>query len=219
MPPGEEQSEEVRKHYSALKAACEDVVTGVYGERATVVRPGYIVGPRDPYDRLTYWVARCARGGELVAPGDGSDPTQFIDVRDLGAFMVTLVEDGAGGAYNATGPATRLTMGGLLEVCREAAAVPSTLVWVPEPVLEQHGADPDDPSREHLPLWTPGHALGQVSIAKGLRHGLAHRPTLATARDTLEWWNRQPEERRARMRGGLPPEREQAILVAVKAPA
>ncbi len=217
MPPEEASSEEVRKHYSALKAACEDVVTGAFGARATIVRPGYIIGPRDPYDRLTYWVARSARGGDMLGPGDGTDPTQFIDVRDLGAFFVRCLENDAAGAYNATGPAERLTMAGLLDACREAAGTPVKVIWVPEPFLTEHGASPEDESREHLPLWAPGHALGEVSIAKGLAAGLTFRPTVETARDTLAWWNEQPEERRAKMRGGLPPEREQAILEAWRA--
>jgi 2'-hydroxyisoflavone reductase len=215
LPPEAAGTEEVRKHYSALKAACEDVVTSVYGGRATVVRPGYIVGPRDPYDRLTYWVVRCDRGGDLVAPGDGSDPTQFIDVRDLGAFMVHLVEGDRPGAFNATGPETRLNMAGFLETCRVAAGGKGRLVWVPRPVLVKHGADPDDASKEHLPLWVPGHALGQISIAKALGAGLKLRPTLTTAQETLAWWKGESEERRAKMRGGLTPEQEQAILADV----
>jgi len=49
-------SEEIGKYYGPLKAACEDVVTGIFGDRATVVRPGLIVGPFDPTDRFAYWV-------------------------------------------------------------------------------------------------------------------------------------------------------------------
>src|SRR5262249_14791752 len=130
MPAGDENSEDVPKYYSPLKAACEGVVSSIYGARATLVRPGYIVGPRDPLDRLTYWVARCERGGQVLAPGDGNDPTQFIDVRDLGAFIVDCVERDLSGAYNATGPAQRLTMKGFLEACQAAAGAPSSLVWV-----------------------------------------------------------------------------------------
>jgi 2'-hydroxyisoflavone reductase len=214
LPAGEEGSEEVRKHYSALKAACEDVVTGLYGERATIVRPGYIVGPRDPYDRLTYWVARCDRGGELLGPGNGDDPVQLIDVRDLAEFMLGCVERQVTGAFNATGPAERLTMRGLLGACQEAAGTPSQIVWVPEPFLRAQGISPEDESREHLPLWAPGHALGQVSISRATNRGLTFRPTVETARDTLAWWKEQPEERRAKLRGGLPPERERELLQA-----
>jgi 2'-hydroxyisoflavone reductase len=219
MPPGEENSEEVRKHYSALKATCEGVVTGVYGPRATVVRPGYIIGPRDPYDRLTYWVVRASKGGEMLGPGDGKDPTQFIDNRDLAAFMVKCIEDDLGGAFNGTGPADRLDMAGFLDACKQAAGADTKVVWVPEAFLREQGVNPEDESREHLPLWAPHHALGQVSIAKAKSKGLTCRPTVETARDTLTWWKEAPEERRAKpMRGGLPPEKEQAILAAFSKP-
>lgn len=50
--------------YGPLKAACEDVVTDVFGgERRTSVSPGLIVGRFDPTDRFTYWARRVWRGG------------------------------------------------------------------------------------------------------------------------------------------------------------
>ena len=212
MPADDPKSEEVRKYYSPLKAECEDVVAGIYGERRTIVRPGYIVGPRDPADRLTYWVQRCAQGGAMLAPGDGGDPTQYIDVRDLGAFIVGLVEQDAGGAYNATGPQGRLTMRQLLEGCRDAAGGDAKLVWVPEELLRKNGISPDDEEREWLPLWNPHSALGEVSVARAFAAGLSCRPVLDTARDTLAWWRAQPDARRAKLRAGLEPDKEQAIL-------
>ncbi len=216
MPPDAAASEEVRKYYSPLKAGCEDVVAQVYGERSTVVRPGYIVGPRDPFDRLTYWAARCARGGDILAPGDGDDPVQFIDVRDLGVFLIDLVERDAGGAFNATGPARKLTMKELLAACQQASGAAGRLVWVSEAVLRAHHISPEDDAREDLPLWLPNMALGQVSVARAIAHGLAPRPAVATARDTLAWWAAQPETRRAKMRAGLTEERERAILADLR---
>jgi len=212
LPPEAAGSEEVRKYYSPLKAGCEDVVTELYGDRRTVVRPGYIVGPRDPYDRLTYWVARCDRGGDMLAPGQGGDPVQLIDVRDLARWMVDVVERDTSGAYNATGPAEKLTMKGLLEACQQATSTPSQLVWVSEAFLRQHQISPEDDAREDLPLWLPNMALAQVSIARATAKGLVFRPTVETARDTLAWWKAQPDARRAKMRAGLTPEREQQIL-------
>jgi 2'-hydroxyisoflavone reductase len=103
-------------------------------------------------------------------------------------------------------------MKGLMDACQEAAGTPGRVVWTPVDVLTRHGASPEDESKEHLPLFTPGHALGQVSIARALGDGLALRPTVATARETLAWWRAAPAERRARMRGGLTPEVERAIL-------
>ena len=57
-----------------------------------IVRPGYIVGPGDPTDRFTYWPARIAAGGEVLAPGAPADPLQWIDVRDLSEGLVDLAD-------------------------------------------------------------------------------------------------------------------------------
>ena len=86
--------------YGGLKALCEQVVERTYGARATVIRPTYIVGPGDPTDRFTYWPVRVARGGEMLAPGRANDPIQFIDTRDLAAFMRKCVEERIAGRYN-----------------------------------------------------------------------------------------------------------------------
>ena len=70
--------------YGPLKALSEAEARKQFGEAATtIIRPGLIVGPGDETDRFTYWPVRLARGGEVAAPGDGSDPVQFIDARDL----------------------------------------------------------------------------------------------------------------------------------------
>src|SRR5262249_11235759 len=61
--------------YGALKALSETEARMQYGDAATtIIRPGLIVGPRDETDRFTYWPVRLARGSEILAPGDGSDP-------------------------------------------------------------------------------------------------------------------------------------------------
>jgi 2'-hydroxyisoflavone reductase len=207
-------SEDVPKDYGALKAACEDVVRTACGARATVVRPGLIVGPGDPTDRFTYWPVRVARGGDVLAPGTGDDPVQVVDVRDVGAFLVRLLEAGAGGTYNATGPARPMTMREVLDACRAAAASDARLVWVPASFLEQQKIE----AWSDLPAWVPAEgpesAIGRVSIAKALASGLACRPIVDTARDTLAWWRTLPEERRAKPKAGLSAEREAAALDA-----
>ena len=91
--------------YGPLKALCEKAAETAMPGRVAVVRPGLIVGPRDPTDRFTYWPARAARGGEMVAPDKPSDRVQFIDARDLAAFVLRLVERDTVGTFNATSPA------------------------------------------------------------------------------------------------------------------
>jgi 2'-hydroxyisoflavone reductase len=112
--------------YGVAKAQCERQVQRVFGEHATVVRPTYIVGPGDTSDRFPYWPVRLARGGEVLAPGKRDDPVQFIDVRDLAAFMVTLVEGRRGGIYNVAGPKSRMTMPQFLEGARAATTTSSS---------------------------------------------------------------------------------------------
>ena len=104
VPDTEDVTEET---YGPLKAACEQVVTDAFGDRGAVIRPGYIVGPNDPTDRFTSWVRRAARGGEMLAPGPADGAIQFVDARDLGAFMLHLAETATGGIYNVTHPRGR----------------------------------------------------------------------------------------------------------------
>ncbi|HET9598278.1 MAG TPA: NAD-dependent epimerase/dehydratase family protein [Anaeromyxobacteraceae bacterium] len=204
-------SEDVPRHYGALKAVCERVVEAALPGRALSVRPGLIVGPGDPTDRFTYWPVRLSRGGEVLAPGDGSDPVQVVDVRDLGAFLVRLLEAGATGTFNVTGPASPLPTREFLAACTPAGASPR-LVWVPVEFLEELKVSP----WSDLPAWVPARGatrgFGQIASGRALSAGLSFRPLPETARDTLAWWRALPEERRGKMRAGLSPESEERVL-------
>jgi hypothetical protein len=100
--------------YGGLKALAEDEARRAFGDRATVVRPGLIVGPGDNTDRFTYWPVRIARGGDVLAPGDPNNPVQIIDARDLGEWTIRVVENNTFGTLNAIGPAGQLTMAEML---------------------------------------------------------------------------------------------------------
>ena len=90
--------------YGPLKALSEKEAQTQYGEAATtIIRPSLIVGPGDETDRFTYWPVRLARGGDILAPGDGSDPVQFIDVRDLAEWTIRMAEQRITGVFNASG--------------------------------------------------------------------------------------------------------------------
>jgi 2'-hydroxyisoflavone reductase len=207
-------SEEVRKHYGALKALCEKTVEQSLPGRATTIRPGLIVGPGDPTDRYTYWPVRIDKGGEALAPGTGDDPVQYVDVRDLSAFIVNVIENGSMGIYNATGPEKPLAMKTMLESSRKASAHPATLVWVPEKFLEEHKVA----AWEDMPVWAGADAgFSQIDCKKAIGKGLKFRSADETAKDTLAWWKTLSEERRAKLRAGLSPEREKEVLAAWKA--
>ncbi len=203
--------------YGPLKALCEAEAERAFPGRATIVRPGLIVGPRDNTDRFTYWPVRIDRGGEVMAPGDGTDPVQFVDGRDLGAWMIRLAEEGHTGVYNATGPASRMTISGLLDGIREATGSDATFTWVSAEFLEEHEVQP----WVQMTVWVPGSGefmgLAQVNCEKAIAAGLAFRPLAETARDTLAWWKTLPAERREEPRAGCPPELETKVLTAWRA--
>jgi 2'-hydroxyisoflavone reductase len=181
------ESEDVMRDYGALKAACEDVVRDVYGDRATIVRPGLIVGPYDPTDRFTYWPRRLADGGRVLVPAPEDAPVQIIDVRDLGEWLVRLAADGPGGAFNAVGPGEPLTFGGMVEACRRVVNPDAELVWVDGARLLEAGLKP----WADLPVWLPGDEYAgmlRTPLARAVEAGLRFRPLEETIRDTLAWY-------------------------------
>ena len=199
-------SEEVLEHYGALKAACEEIVEEAYGDRSARVRAGLIVGPYDATDRFTYWPRRIAAGGDVLCPGYPGAPVQFVDVRDLGAWLVKLALEGPGGVLNATGPAEPLSFVELLDRMRTTIGSDANLVWTDEQRILAADVQP----WTELPLWLPGseHAgMARADISRALAAGLTFRPLEETIADTLAWDRTVPGDRPT-----LRPEREQEIL-------
>lgn len=196
--------------YGELKAACERELP----DGALIVRPGLIVGPHDPTYRFTYWVDRIARGGDVVAPAPPERPVQFIDVRDLGEWLVRCVENGTTGVFNAVGPGRGLTMGEVLEACVGAAGSDARLHWLDPALLKERGVA----EWIGLPLWVyeSGYRgmLG-TDNARAIAAGLTFRPVEETVRDTLAWIRSGEKIIRddwAEERPGLTPEREAELL-------
>src|SRR5688572_11093134 len=172
--------------YGPLKALSEAEAQKQFGEKVTIVRPGYIVGPRDETDRFTYWPHRIAQGGEVLVPGDGKDPVQLIDGRDLGEWMIRLAENGTTGIFNAVGPDYRLSMDEMVHGCHAVTGGPLTWTHVPVSFLEEQKV-------EELPIWVPSKdnpyaGYGQVSNAKAIAAGLTFRPFATTVQELLAWF-------------------------------
>jgi len=199
-------TEEVMEHYGALKAACEQVVEAIYGERSARVRAGLIVGPHDPTDRFTYWPRRIALGGEVLGPGEPGASVQFIDARDLAAWLVRLALEGPGGTYNATGPAQQLTFEQLLDDMRETIGADADIVWLDGQRVLDAGVQP----WTELPLWLPNSdyaGMARADISRALAAGLTFRPVGETIADTLAWDRSEPGDRPT-----LTHDKEQEIL-------
>ena len=207
----ESGSEDVQKYYGQLKAVCEAEVRAAFPQSALIIRPGLIVGPFDPTDRFSYWPVRIAEGGEVLVPGDPDRQVQVIDARDLAHWTVACAERGTTGTFNATGPATRLSMGELLEACRDGTGSDATVTWVEEAFLQAEGVGP----WIELPLWLPPNDTGTrgmlaVSIERAMSAGLTFRPLAETARDTLAWHRTRAAD--TPLKAGISRDREKELL-------
>ena len=202
--------------YGSLKALSEAEVRKYYGDRSTIVRPGYIVGPRDETDRFTYWPLRVAQGGEMLVPGDGQDPIQIIDGRDLGEWMIRLAEANTRGVFNAVGPDYPMMMDAMLYGCQAVSANGVQLTHVTPQFIEEQKVE--------LPIWVPRAdnpyaGYGAVSNARAMAAGLTFRPLATTVTDLLGWFHTLPAERQAAPRAGIPREKEAELLALWKARA
>jgi 2'-hydroxyisoflavone reductase len=160
------------ENYGALKVVCEDEVRAKFGDRSTIVRPGFVAGPHDPTDRFTHWVRVGAAGGSVVVPRP-EQPLQVIDGRDLGAFLVHVTEQVLGGTFEAVGHRGRLA-----DVVRRVAAVAGSAVEVEQGESTAELVLPLDGSHDWLFDMDPGPAAAA---------GLRNRPLEETISDTLAW--------------------------------
>lgn len=181
------------EQYGEVNRACEVATVDAVGtDRAFLCRPGLIVGPGDRSMRFRYWVARLARGGEVLAPGTPDRPVQVIDVRDLAAWIVRSGEAGRSGAYDGVG--APVPMAGLLADIAAGVGTRPDLTWVDQDFLTANEVAPWMGPRS-LPLWLPvpeyaGFAARDVSAS--LAAGLRTRSIADTARDTLAAADSEP---------------------------
>jgi len=209
------------QYYGALKTFAEKEVEKHYPGINTIIRPGLIVGPLDPSDRFTYWPVRIDKGGEVLAPGNPTDPTQIIDSRDLAEWTIRMAENHTMGVYNACGPEKQLTMSEMLYGIKAVTTAGAQFTWVPADFLREQKIR----AWRDMPTWIPpeGEQIGfsSWSNAKAVAKGLTFRPLAVTAKDTLEWHKTRPEAERKAMdegaRAGISAAKEAAVLAVWKA--
>ncbi|MCC6678056.1 MAG: NAD-dependent epimerase/dehydratase family protein [Phycisphaerales bacterium] len=194
--------------YGMAKVACEDIVNEAYGERCAILRPQIVVGPGDPSGRYAYWVRRAEvaaeSGGEMLAPGDGSDHLQVVDVRDLARFAVTVVERGLAGPFNSAGP--RMTWHEFMRLLGVARPV-----WVPAEVVRAAGVNEFE-----LPLYREKHGprsgLMHIDSARARAAGLVLTEPARTLEAVREWLRGRGVE------VTFSPEREADVLAKARLP-
>jgi 2'-hydroxyisoflavone reductase len=210
--------------YGELKAGCERAVAAALPGRCLIVRPGTIVGPHENVGRAPWWLARMARGGTVLAPGEPGRTVQMTDARDLASWAVENTRRGLPATINVPG-AEGVTFGDLLTTCARLAGADGnpavTLRWVPDSVLLDAGVEP----WMELPMWVPDQpefaGMWDVSGDRALRTGMRYRPLTDTLHDTWLWLRQEavagrPLDQIARRPEiGLDPAKESEILASL----
>ena len=203
MPTDLENGEDRLYEYGIMKANSENESKRIFGkDRAAIIRPHFIVGPGDKQDRFHHWAIRMQRGGEIVIPGKATDKVQFIDVRDVAAFSIRLIENQTGGTFQAAGPASPMTSTAFVHGAHAAFSSPVEYI---------HLDDYDFLIKEDLRFLCPwvmpyGKFEGMCSAdnSSAIKAGLTFTPLANTLQDIYEWWQTDAvtEERRNNMLTG-----------------
>jgi 2'-hydroxyisoflavone reductase len=202
--------------YPSLKRGAELAIEAAFRDRALFARAGAILGPHEDVGRLTWWLLRMDRGGEVLAPGPEQRTIQYVDARDLAGWLLDAASSGHSGPFNVTCRKGHATMGALLTACSEATGGAAGLTWVSPGHIEAAGIE----AWSELPLWIPpDHEYGwlhDMNVERAHAAGLHCRPVEETARDTWEWLLSIGKQRPLKEDAdpGLDPAKERAVLDA-----
>lgn len=187
--PGADESAELLDpadptDYGQAKVAAELASAAILGDRLLIVRPGLIAGPGDPSDRLGYWPARFAAGGDVLVPHAGGRFVQAIEADDLAAFVLEAGRRPITGRINAVGDAHPFAT--FLACVEAVSGFTGESVVADDAWLLDHGVDYWAGPRA-LPLWLPESdaAFAQRSHSAFTAAGGQIRPLQDTVRRIL----------------------------------
>ena len=171
--------------YGGEKARCEELIARLYSDRFGVARCPSIFGPRDPGSTLHYWLRNLHQNEEILAPGSGEDPIQFVDVRDVGRWVIESIHKERTGVFNTTAEPLRFL--DFLENCRVATESSASLRWLDKDFLYSQGVE----AFTQMPLWVPVEedpGFFQISSVKARQQGFATRPARQTISAAWRWY-------------------------------
>ena len=203
--------------YAAAKRGGELAVLEHFDGPSVLARAGLILGPYELVGRMPWWLRRIERGGDVLAPGPADMPIQYIDCRDLAAWMLHAADEKISGAFNAVSLPGHATMGSLLDAAVAAVGSDARLVWADPEVIDAAGIQ----GWTELPVWISpngeGGSLHDGDVSAIYAAGLVCRPVEETVADTWRWLQAEgdPPVPSGRPAHGLDPEREREVLAGL----
>jgi len=202
--------------YSGNKVLCEKAVRKHFPKNNLILRPGAIVGDRDPGPFGLYLLDRLNGKEPFFAP-DSNDPVQLIDADDIAKFLVHCIVSDIKGDFNLIGPKKILGYKDMIIKIIQTLQLDKEIYWMPPKFLtEEIGLSPFS----DIPFWIPVSddpepGFYQISNRKAIKHGLTFSPfekTVLKCLDSLIQERAIPEEDDSYF--GIPKEKEMEILKA-----
>ena len=103
--------------YNKGKIECEHILK-TSGISYAILRPVYILGPKNYIDRERFIYAKLAKKETVVLPGNGQSLIQFVHVDDVARSLALIAEKKGEGAYNCVSDEA-VTLKGLVELMAE----------------------------------------------------------------------------------------------------
>ena len=180
--------------YAAQKADSERALFELHrtqGIPVTTLRPTFIYGPHNPFDREAFFWDRLLAGRPIIVPEDGTRTMQWVHVRDVAsAAVLAATKDVAiGHAYNLASypPITQIEF---VELLARIAEREAHFVHIPREQIEQAGG------QLFAPPYYFGVYLDIPPITARIDRvrselGLELTPLEAGLRETYRWYEQQ----------------------------
>lgn len=175
--------------YYQSKVLCEQVVGSIFPDNHLITRPPGIHGKRDESWTLVYWLWRIRNGGDVLAPGDGDDPVQYVEVNDVAKFTINAMANNQRGIYNTIGPRKApLKWKEFLTKINDHYGNKANLVWVNNDFIEQKQLQPV----VDLPIWEPRNRRAgrhTMNSQKAIKAGMTFADMEKTFDNALNWYD------------------------------
>ncbi len=180
--------------YGRNKAQSERALFALNREKGipvTTLRPAFVYGPHNPFDREAYFWDRIVADRPIIIPGDGSSTMQWVSANDVARTAIRAADtDGAvGRAYN-LGNFPPVTHVEFVELLARIAGRSATLVHVPRERIQEAGGNPFV-----APLYFGVYLDIPPITARGERVrselGIELAPLEEGLRETFEWYRTQ----------------------------
>ncbi len=181
--------------YSALKANTERALFAMHqrdGLPVTTLRPAFIYGPHNAFDREAFFFDRIRDGRPVIIPEDGQATMQWVSASDVAraAILAATTDAAIGQAYNLCNYPS-ITQLDFVQLIARAMGHEVQVVHVPRPRLEALGGGVMAPPHYFgVYLDIPVITVDSARVAAQL--GLALTPLEDGMRETYAWHAQQP---------------------------